>query len=99
MAEVWLVMVFTWVVVELVQWVRKRPLRQRMRAAAIWAALLTTFAESNVIPKDATASAYWMQLATILAINTAVVCLFYWFRIGIAKVWEKLRGKSIATSN
>lgn len=90
----WIMFVVVWVVVELIQFLRKRPLPNRMKTAAGWAVTLTTLADMGQASRtlaSATDGAYWIYFATVLAINAGVALVFYWFRVGLTKVMTPTR--------
>jgi len=42
MSSLWVMLLVIWVVVEVIQWLRKKPLKARLKAAAIWATVMTS---------------------------------------------------------
>jgi len=90
----WIMFVVVWAVVEFIQFLRKRPLPARMKTAAVWAITLATLADMGLASRTlakATDGTYWTYFGTVLVLNAGVALVFYWIRVGLAKVMAPAR--------
>lgn len=86
MAATWIGMLFVWAVVELIQFLRKRPFPQRMRAGAYWGVGFAALAALGGASREVNT---WQFLAVSLAIYGAGAALIYAARVLLAKGWAR----------
>lgn len=75
-----------WLVVEGIQWLRKKPLRARMKPAAWWAVILASFVNVGLAPREA--SALGLLSTSVLLYGLAALA-FYWIRVWLARLLFK----------
>lgn len=80
MASLWVMLLVIWAVVEVIQWLRREPVRARLKSAAIWATVLTSFA--GVGQMDPKQNAL-VQLAVCLVIFGIGAAIIYGVRIAV----------------
>lgn len=81
MGSLWVMLLIIWAFVEGIQWLRKKPLKGRLKAAAIWATILTSLA--GVGQMDPRQSAL-VQFAVCLVIYGIGAAIIYWVRIAVS---------------
>jgi hypothetical protein len=87
MDATWFGLLFVWAVVELIQFLRKRPFPQRMRSGAYWGVALASLSALGSAPRDVNTFGF---LAVSVAIFGAGAALVYGVRILLAKGWSSL---------
>lgn len=75
-----------WVVVEGIQWLRKRPLRARMKPAAWWAVTLAAFVNVGLAPREVSALGLF---GTSFLVYGSAALVFYWIRVWLARLLFK----------
>ena len=89
MDATWIALLVVWAVVELIQFLRKRPFPQRMRAGAYWGVGFATLAAFGSASREVNT---WKFLAVSLAIYGVGALFIYGVRILLAKGWARLVG-------
>lgn len=91
MHETWIAMLFIWGIVELIQFLRKRPFPERMRTGAFWALGLTTMIMVGQAPTHLDPSA-------VLGVSFAMCCvavgIVYGIRLIARKLWRRCVGRT-----
>lgn len=87
----WALFLVVWFIVELVQFFRKKPLRSMLKAAAIWAVVLTSLADIGQMSKEVFEANPLAANVIVLAINGAAAAALYWLRTLLDKGWKRLR--------
>lgn len=80
-------MLIVWVVVEFIQFLRKRPFPGRMRVGAYWGVTFAVLAALGGASREVSTLGF---LAVSLVIYGAGAALVYGIRILIAKIWTSL---------
>lgn len=81
MDSLWVMFLIVWAIVEVIQWLRKKPLRARMKSAAIWSTVLTSVA--GVGQMDPRQNAL-VQLAVCLVMFGVPAAVLYFVRSAIS---------------
>lgn len=83
--NLWIMFFVIWVVAEIIQAMRRKPLRNRLKVAAIWAAVITALAAIG----QATRNNGLLFDLTMHALFGLAALAFYWIRIWLANLWVK----------
>lgn len=89
----WIAMLVIWAIVEIIQYLRKRPYPARMKTGAKWAFWCGYFIAVGGVNESLYDSNPWGVYAASFGINLAGVLLIYGMRVLIAKGWKYLRQK------
>ena len=81
--EVWVAMLVIWVVIEFIQFLRKRPLSERMKTGAKYSAILAGLMLVGQQGRDVG----WLGILIAFAMTAGVALAILWARKGLAKVW------------
>lgn len=92
--NLWLVLLGIWAIVEFVQFMRKRPLRQRMKTAAVWGVAVTALVAGGQMSQEAYLKSYWATQGTYLLLFATGAVLIYWLRVALAEGWNRTVGKN-----
>ena len=87
MDATWIGLLVVWAVVELIQFLRKRPFPQRMRTGAYWGVGFAALAALGSASREVNT---WKFLAVSLAVYGAGAFVMYGFRVLLAKGWTRL---------
>lgn len=87
----WIAFLVIWAVVEFIQWLRKRPLTQRMLEGAVWAVFLVALIALGGASKSVNTFGFF---AMALVVNVAVAALICAIRLALAGGWRRLIRKS-----
>lgn len=96
MDNTWTAMLVVWAVVELIQFLRRRPFPQRMKTGAWWGVIFAVLAALGGASKEVNT---WKFLAIALAMYGVGAALIYWLRLLLAKGWAVVAGKKDAAQN
>lgn len=96
MDATWVAMLLVWAVVELIQFLRKRPFPQRMRAGAYWGVGFAALAALGGASREVNTFAF---LGISVAMFGAGAALIYGARILLAKGWSRLVRRNDAARN
>lgn len=77
--------VVVWAVVELIQRLRKRPARSAIKAGAVWAAVMVTFAIYGQVPEEMVS---WTGLSLVAGVCGVLIAGIYWLRVSLFKPAE-----------
>lgn len=94
----WIAMIFVWAIVELVQFLRKRPFPARMKTGAWWAFWVGFFVLLGRLGTPLDRSPLWGYFVAF-AMNGVPVAFVYWVRILLSKGLLKLRQKPREQTN
>lgn len=76
-------MFVVWAVLELIQYLRKRPFPERMKTGAKYSAILAGL----VLLGQARSDEGWWGILVSFAMTSGVAIAIIWTRMGLAKVW------------
>lgn len=89
----WIVMFAVWAIVELVQFMRKKPFPARMKAGAYWGAFAMALTLVGMQGGDLSGSWYAFPLSLVMC--GVVAFVVYWMRIKLTGYWvQKNKGAS-----
>lgn len=90
----WIVFILVWMIVEFIEYLRKKPFRKRMKTGAIWATILSSLSLIGAISSKAYAESPWLSLAVAVGMNGIPALGIYWLRVGLARAWSRISGAS-----
>ena len=94
MDQSWVMLAFIWAVVEFIQFLRKRPLPQRMKTGAIWGTIFATIYDIGAhIPGGVSQANFWSSAGIYLAMTAFVALFIYWLRLLLAWGWNRISSK------
>ena len=79
-------MIVIWVVVELIEVVRKKNLRSRLKSAAIWSSVITSLSIVGQMSTDQNALVQW---AVSLLLTGGVAMVVYFIRVKIQALFSR----------
>ncbi len=85
MDSLWIGMFVVWGVVELIQYLRKKPFPQRMKTGAVWGVVVTALGIVGQSQKDS--GLLFMVIAFLFC--GVVASIVYLIRLQFAKIWAK----------
>lgn len=89
--EVWVAMLVIWAVIEFIQFLRKRPLSERMKTGAKYSAILAGLILVGQQGRDVG----WLGILIAFAMTGGVALAILWIRRGLAKVWASAQAKKV----
>lgn len=92
--EVWVAMFVIWAAIEFIQFLRKRPLSERMKTGAKYSAILAGLMLVGQQGRDVG----WLGILIAFAMTAGVALAILWTRRGLAKAWASVQAKKASPS-
>ena len=90
MSATWVMMIVIWVLVELIEVIRKKNLRSRLKSAAIWSSVITSL---SIVGQMSTDQDALVQLAVSLVLTGSVAVVVYFIRVKIQALLSRDKTK------
>ena len=90
----WIFFILIWAIVEFIQYLRKKPLRQRMKTAAIWATISASLSMIGAISSEAYTANPSLSYAVAFGMNAVPALAIYWLRVALSNGWSKLMNRA-----